>query len=114
MIFPSVDGQPPQVTAAQDIIQMVDETKEDIEKAVGGTVHSVIAKEETTDAPTTGNGCLLYSTVQAKFAHLGTIRLTEWTNFHHNFKGRLFRLLRNSAFFCESFATLCESYLSNK
>ena len=56
MLFPSVDGQVPKVTAPEEVVQMVDETKDDIEKAVGGTIQKtfVVPEERVTDKPTKG------------------------------------------------------------
>ena len=56
VLFPSVDGQVPQVTAPEEVVQMVDETKVNIEKAVGRTIKktSVVPEEKVKDKPTNG------------------------------------------------------------
>jgi len=46
ILFPSVAGQPPQVTSPEDVVQMVEETKEIIEKAVGGKIQAIKLKAE--------------------------------------------------------------------
>lgn len=56
MLFPTVDGQAPQVTAPEDVVKMVDKTKDNIEKAVGGTIQktSVVPEVRVTDKPKKG------------------------------------------------------------
>ena len=51
-----MDGQTPQVTAPEDVVQMVDKTKDNIEKAVGGTIQktSVVPEGRVTDKPEKG------------------------------------------------------------
>ena len=56
MLFPSVDGQTPQVAAPDEVVQMVHKTKDSIEKAVGGKIHqiSVVPVGRVTDKPKKG------------------------------------------------------------
>lgn len=60
VLFPSVEGQPPQVTPAQEVVQVVDESKEIIEKDVGGEIHktSVVLEGKATEKPTKGKNLL--------------------------------------------------------
>ncbi len=41
ILFPSVEGQAPQPMSSVEIIHMVNENKESIEKAVGGTIKRI-------------------------------------------------------------------------
>ena len=41
VLFPSVDGQAPRPSPPNDLVQMVNEDKENFEKAVGGTVKRI-------------------------------------------------------------------------
>lgn len=56
VLFPSVDGQTPQVAAPEEVVQMVHKTKDSIEKAVGGTIHkiAVVPEGRVTDKPKKG------------------------------------------------------------
>ena len=56
VLFPSVDGQTPQVAAPEEVVQMVHKTKDSIEKALGGTIHKISVGPEgrATDKPEKG------------------------------------------------------------
>ena len=54
MLFPSVDGQPPQATAPEELVEMLDESKENIGKAVGGTIQKTTVVTQATEGPAKG------------------------------------------------------------
>lgn len=45
ILFPSVKGQPSQVAKPGEVVEMVEENKEIIEKELGGTIQSVTPKD---------------------------------------------------------------------
>ena len=73
MLFPSVDGQAPQVTAPNEVVKMVDKTKDNIEKAVGGTIQktSVAPEGRVTDKPKKGK------TLQSQFFKSCQFKITR-------------------------------------
>lgn len=60
VLLPSAEGQTPQVAEPEEVVRMVQETKDDIGEAVGGTIHKATAKPEgqVTQKPTQGKALL--------------------------------------------------------
>lgn len=48
VLFPSDDGKSPKVASVKDIIQMVEENKQSIEKDFGGAIQSILPKNRPT------------------------------------------------------------------
>lgn len=48
VLFPSDDGKAPKVASVKDIIQMVEENKQSIEKDFGGAIQSILPKNRPT------------------------------------------------------------------
>ena len=54
MLFPSVDGQAPEITEPNELVQMVSESKESIGNAVGATIQRITVVQPATEKPTDG------------------------------------------------------------
>ena len=58
MLFPSVDGQAPEITEPNELVEMVNESKESIGNAVGATIQRIAVVPElvnpATEKPTDG------------------------------------------------------------
>ena len=58
VLFPSVDGQAPEIAEPGELVEMVSESKESIGKALGATIQRVTVVPEAqlaTEKPTAGN-----------------------------------------------------------
>ena len=54
VLFPSVDGQAPQITEPNELVEMVSESKESIGNAVGATIQRITVVQPATKKPTDG------------------------------------------------------------
>ena len=54
MLFPSVDGQAPEITEPDELVEMVSESKESIGNAVGAAIQRITVVQPATEKPTDG------------------------------------------------------------
>ena len=54
VLFPSVDGQAPEITEPDELVEMVSESKESIGNAVGATIQRITVVQPATEKPTDG------------------------------------------------------------